>query len=53
MSRGYIHALRDLVVDVIFDEGVPEPFEVLLVDNEARTPLLVDSLQNGNTGQVS
>ena len=51
MSRGYIHALRDLVVDVIFDEGVPEPFEVLLVDNEAQTPLLVDSLQNGNTAK--
>jgi F-type H+-transporting ATPase subunit beta len=48
MSRGYVHTLRDLVVDVIFDEGMPEPFEVLLVDNESRTPLLVDSLQKGN-----
>ncbi len=48
MSRGYIHALRDLVVDVAFEGGSLEPFEVLLVDNEAQTPLLVDSLQPGN-----
>jgi F-type H+-transporting ATPase subunit beta len=48
MSRGYIHALRDLVVDVVYEEGNLEPYEILLVDNETQTPLLVDSLQAGN-----
>jgi F-type H+-transporting ATPase subunit beta len=48
MSRGYIHSLRDLVVDVEFEGGLPEPYEIVLVDNNDQTPLLVDSLRNGN-----
>ena len=48
MSRGYIHSLRDLVIDVEFDGELPEPYELILVDNQEQTPLLVDSLKNGN-----
>ncbi len=48
MSRGYIKALRDLIVDVEFDSDMPEPYEIVQVDNQNKTPLLVDSLQNSS-----
>jgi F-type H+-transporting ATPase subunit beta len=48
MSRGYISSVRDLVLHVVFDEDLPAVHEVLLVDNEAKTPLLVDSVYDGN-----
>lgn len=48
MSRGYIQAVRDLVLHVEFDEDMPAVHELLVVDNEAKTPLLVDSVYGTN-----
>lgn len=48
MSRGYVQAVRDLVLHVEFDEDVPAVHELLIVDNEAKTPLLVDSVYGTN-----
>lgn len=42
MSKGYIRAIKDLVVKVEFDEGMPAIGEVLIVDNAQRTPLVVE-----------
>ena len=40
--------LRDLVIKIQFDEGMPELNEMLFVDNEAKSPLLVSSLEHGD-----
>lgn len=48
-GKGIIRVLRDLVIKVQFDEDVPEVYEIIEVDNEQKTPLLVDSLENGDT----
>ncbi len=42
MSKGYIRAIKDLVVKVEFDEDMPEIGEVLIVDNAQKTPLVVE-----------
>lgn len=47
-SRGYIRAMRDLVLEVEFDEEMPEAYEVLVVDNKNRSQILVESLLPGN-----
>jgi F-type H+-transporting ATPase subunit beta len=49
MSQGVIRYLKDLVIKVEFDEEVPALNEILLVDNEQKTPLLVDSLHDTST----
>lgn len=49
MSAGIVRSIKDLVVHVAFDEDMPELNELILIDNENKTPLLVDSLANGNT----
>jgi F-type H+-transporting ATPase subunit beta len=49
MSTGVIRSLKDLVVRVEFDEGMPASNELLHVTNDNRTPLLVDKLEDGNT----
>lgn len=48
-SKGIIRVLRDLVIRVQFDEDIPEINEIIEADNEQKTPLLVASLQNGDT----
>jgi F-type H+-transporting ATPase subunit beta len=48
MSTGYVQSIRDLVLHVEFDDEVPEVHELLIVDNEAKTPLLVDSIYGMN-----
>lgn len=48
-NKGVVRVLKDLVVKVQFDDGLPDIYEVVEVDNEARTPLLVDSLEKGDT----
>lgn len=48
-DKGVIRVLRDLVIKVQFDEGIPEVHEILEVDNAQKTPLLVDSLEKGDT----
>lgn len=49
MNQGIIRSLKDLVVRVQFDEGLPDINEVLIVDNERQTQLLVDSIREGTT----
>lgn len=46
-TRGYIQALRDLVVHVAFDDELPQIHEVLVVDNANHTMLLVENLYAG------
>jgi F-type H+-transporting ATPase subunit beta len=41
--------MKALVVRVMFDETPPDLNEIIVVDNERKTKLLVDSLQAGNT----
>lgn len=48
-SKGVVRVLRDLVIKVQFDEDMPEVHEVLEVDNPQKTPLIVDSLEKGDT----
>lgn len=47
MNRGVIQAVKDVLVMVVFDDEMPDPYELLLVEG-TNTPLLVDSLQGGN-----
>jgi F-type H+-transporting ATPase subunit beta len=42
MSKGYIRAIKDLVVKVEFDDQMPRLGEVLIVDNAQKTPLVVE-----------
>lgn len=46
MNQGVIRSVRDLLVEVVFDDQVPETREVLVIE-ELGTRLLVDSLQEG------
>src|SRR5690242_10668801 len=48
MSKGVIRALRDLIVRVEFDEDLPTLNEVVVVDNDQKTQLLVSSILPGN-----
>jgi F-type H+-transporting ATPase subunit beta len=48
-SQGVIRVLRDLIIKVRFDQDMPELNEMLYVDNEAKTPLLVSSLEHSDT----
>ncbi len=42
MGKGHIRAIKDLVVKVEFDDEMPALGEVLIVDNEEKTPLVVE-----------
>lgn len=44
MSKGVVSSVKDLIVFVTFDEDGPEIGEVLQVDNENKTQLLVERL---------
>lgn len=44
MSKGYITRVKDLVIGVRFDEAAPTPGELLVVDNEGKSLLLVDHI---------
>lgn len=48
MSTGFIRTTKDIVVGVQFDESPPQVGEVLMVENEQHTILLVDHLVTGN-----
>jgi F-type H+-transporting ATPase subunit beta len=48
MNQGMVRVVKDLVIHVEFDELPPETGEVLIVQNEKQSKLLVDSLQPGN-----
>lgn len=49
MSRGVIRAVKGLVIRVQFNDHMPLVNELVEVENEASTPLLVYSLANGDT----
>ena len=46
---GVVRTLKGLIIKVRFDEGMPELNEMLYVDNEQKSPLLVSSLDHGDT----
>lgn len=48
MSYGVIRSMKGLVVQVRFDEDSPEIYEIVEVDNENKSKLLVDHLVPGN-----
>lgn len=48
MNNGAIRAIKGLVVRVRFDEQMPDVSEILEVDNDNKTQLLVDTLLPGN-----
>lgn len=48
-NTGVIRILRDLVIKVQFDEDMPEVNEIVEADNPQKTPLLVSSLEKGDT----
>lgn len=48
-GKGVVRVLRDIVIKVQFIDNMPELNEILYVDNEAKTPLLVSSLEKGDT----
>lgn len=47
MSLGYVISIKDLVVIAQFDEGVPRIGELLFVDNDRKTNLLVNHIETG------
>jgi len=49
VGKGVIRVLKDLVIKVQFESDAPDVNEMLFVDNEAKTPLLVYSLDHGDT----
>ncbi len=48
MAKGIVRILKDLVIKVQFDEDMPELNEMVYVENENKTPLLVASLEHGD-----
>lgn len=48
-KKGVIRALKGLVIKVQFLEDMPDLNEMLYVDNEKKSPLLVSSLLHGDT----
>ncbi len=48
MIEGFVHTIKDLIIYVVFEDASPEVGEIIVVDNKAKTPLLVDSLEDGN-----
>lgn len=47
-SKGVVRVLRDLVIKVQFEDDMPELNEMIYVDNENKTPLLVSSIDHGD-----
>ncbi len=45
---GEVRTVKDLVIEVTFDQDMPISGELLVVDNPAKSVLLVDSLRDGN-----
>ena len=48
MAKGIVRVLKGLVIKVQFDEDMPDPNEMVYVDNDKKTPLLVSSLEHGD-----
>ncbi len=48
-GKGIVRILRDLVIKIQFTGEMPRVNEIVHVDNEAKTPLLVSSIEHGDT----
>lgn len=48
-QKGVVRSLKGLVIKVRFDADMPDLNEMLYVDNQLGSPLLVNSLERGNT----
>ena len=48
-KKGIVRSLKGLVIKVQFDEDIPGINEMLYVDNDKQSPLLVDSISGGDT----
>lgn len=48
-KKGVVRSLKGLVIKIQFDEDMPDINEMLYVDNEKKSPLLVSSLAHGDT----
>ncbi len=47
--QGVVRVLRDIVIKVQFADDMPDLNEIIYVENEQKTPLLVNSLEHGDT----
>jgi F-type H+-transporting ATPase subunit beta len=47
-ATGFIRSVRGMVVRVMFDDQLPSIGELLIVQNEAKSTLIVDSISTGN-----
>ena len=47
-KKGIVRTLKGLVIKIQFDEDMPVLNEMIYVDNEKKSPLLVSSLANGD-----
>lgn len=47
-KKGVVRSLKGIVIKIQFDEDMPELNEMLYVDNEQQSPLLVSSLSRGD-----
>ncbi len=47
-KKGVVRTLKGLVIKVQFDEDMPDLNEMVYVDNEKQSPLLVNSITNGD-----
>ena len=47
--KGTVRSLKGLVIKVRFSENLPDINEILHVDNTEKSPILVSSLENGDT----
>ena len=48
-KKGVVRGLKGIVIKVQFDEDMPDINEMLYVDNDQQSPLLVSSLAHGDT----
>lgn len=48
-KKGIVRSLKGLVIKVQFDEDLPDVNEMVYVDNDRESPLLVSSLAGGDT----
>jgi F-type H+-transporting ATPase subunit beta len=48
-KKGIVRGLKGIVIRVKFDEDLPDINEMLYVDNDQQSPLLVSSVKNGDT----
>ena len=44
MAQGIVRVLKGLVVKIQFDQDMPDVNEMLYVENQKKTPLIVSSL---------